>query len=250
MREACARRAPLLRLNRAMPSFRVNRLVAVFVLSALGPAWAGAQSAEGASALASDIIPEGISAELWSHALAAHKEAVTEGKTTSLTLTVIDYSRPATQKRLWVVDVVSRAVLQTEYVAHGEASGDLLATRFSNKNGSRQSSLGTFITGDTFNGVRGYSLRLHGLEPGINDNAYFRGIVIHGTPGVSEAKAQKGTMGRTEGCPAVSSEAAKRLIPLIANGTVVFAWFPEKTFLKRSVYLDRDVAFGRLGSGG
>lgn len=231
-----------------MPSLRRTHILAVFILSALGPPWARAQGADGASALSSEIIPEGMSAELWSHALAAHKEAVTEGKTTSLTLTVIDYSRPATEKRLWVVDVVSRTVLQTEYVAHGEGSGDLLAKHFSNTNGTHQSSLGTFITGATFRGVRGYSLRLHGLEPGINDNAYFRGIVIHGTPGVSASKARKGTMGRTDGCPAVSSEAAQRLIPLIANGTVVFAWYPEKNFLKKSGYLDRDAASERLGS--
>ena len=179
------------------------------------------------SALASEVVPEGISAEVWDHALAAHKAATTAGKTTSLKLTIIDYSRPATAKRLWVVDVISRAVLQTEYVAHGEGSGDLLPTRFSNQDGTHQSSLGTFITGTTFTGIRGHSLRLHGLEPGINDNAYARGIVIHGTPGVSAAKARQGKMGRTEGCPAVSSEAAARLIALIAHGTVVFAWYPE-----------------------
>ena len=201
------------------------------------------------SPLESGIVPAGISAELWSHALAAHKEAVTSGKTTSLTMTVIDYSRPATEKRLWVVDVVSRAVLQTEYVAHGEGSGDLYATQFSNKNGSQESSLGTFINGNTFTGVRGYSLRLYGLEPGINDNAYFRGLVIHGTPGVSASKALQGTMGRTEGCPAVSSEAARRLIPLIANGTVVFAWYPDRGFLEHSGYLDPEAVAARLGTG-
>lgn len=231
-----------------MPGFRGTRLLAVFILMALGPATAPAQEPERSSALSSEIIPEGISRELWSHALAAHREAVTEGKTTSLTLTLIDYSRPATEKRLWVVDVISRAVLQTEYVAHGEGSGDLMATQFSNQNGSHRSSLGTFITGSTFSGVRGYSLRLFGLEPGINDNAYFRGLVIHGTPGVSESKARKGVMGRTEGCPAVSNEAARRLIQLIANGTVVFAWYPEKNFLQKSGYLDRETALERLGS--
>ena len=203
------------------------RILAVFSLFALVPTLSTAQTL-GVSTLESEVIPAGISAELWTDALAAHKEAVRAGKTTSLTLTVIDYSRPATEKRLWVVDVISREVLETEYVAHGEGSGDLSSTQFSNKTGSRQSSLGTFITGGTFTGVRGYSLRLHGLDPGVNDNAYFRGIVIHGTPGVSESKARKGTMGRTEGCPAVSSEAAKRLIPRIANGTVVFAWYQEK----------------------
>jgi L,D-transpeptidase-like protein len=223
-------------------------LVPVFVLALLMATSARAQGPVGASPLESGVVPAGISAELWSHALAAHKEAVTSGKTTSLTMTVIDYRRPATEKRLWVVDVVSRAVLQTEYVAHGEGSGDTYPTQFSNKNGSHASSLGTFITGNTFTGVRGYSLRLYGLEPGINDNAYFRGLVIHGTPGVSESKALKGMMGRTEGCPAVSSEAAKRLIPLIANGTVVFAWYPDRGFLEHSGYLDPGAVAARLGS--
>lgn len=224
------------------------RSAVIFSLSLSAAGSALAQAPADSRALASEALPDGISAEVWSHALAAHKEATTEGKTTRLTLTVIDYSRPATEKRLWVVDVISRAVLQTEYVAHGEGSGGLVPTRFSNADGTHQSSLGTFITGAAFKGVRGYSLRLHGLEPGINDNAYFRGLVVHGTPGVSESKARKGVMGRTEGCPAVSTEAAQRLIPLIANGTVVFAWYPEKNFLQKSGFLDRDAVSERLGS--
>jgi len=116
-----------------MPSLRKIQILAAFVLSALAPAWALAREVGGPNAFNSEIIPEGISAELWSHALAAHKAAVTSGRTTSLTLTVIDFSRPATERRLWVVDVISRAVLETEYVAHGEGSGDLFAIRFSNK---------------------------------------------------------------------------------------------------------------------
>lgn len=220
----------------------------ILALSVLATARVSAQPPGNATALASETVPEGISAEVWEHALAAHQGATAAGRTTSLKLTIIDYSRPATEKRLWVVDVISRAVLQTEYVAHGEGSGDLVPTRFSNQDGTHQSSLGTFITGSTFTGIRGHSLRLHGLEPGINDNAYARGIVIHGTPGVSESKARKGTMGRTEGCPAVSSEAAGRLIALIAHGTVVFAWYPETRFLQTSAFLDRVAAAERLGS--
>jgi hypothetical protein len=226
----------------------LSRWALVLALSALGAGRVSAQASGAESALASEAVPEGISAEVWEHALAAHKAATTAGRTTSLKLTIIDYSRPATEKRLWVVDVISRAVLQTEYVAHGEGSGDLLPTRFSNRDGTHQSSLGTFITGSTFTGIRGHSLRLHGLEPGINDNAYARGIVIHGTPGVSETKARQGKMGRTEGCPAVSSEAARQLIALIAHGTVVFAWYPETSFLQTSAFLDRETASGRLGS--
>lgn len=225
-----------------------SRWALILALSVLPAERVLAQPPAGESALASEAVPDGISAEVWEHALAAHKAATTAGRTTSLKLTIIDYSRPATEKRLWVVDVISREILQAEYVAHGEGSGDLVPTRFSNRDGTHQSSLGTFITGTTFTGIRGHSLRLHGLEPGINDNAYARGIVIHGTPGVSEAKARQGKMGRTEGCPAVSSEAAARLIALIAHGTVVFAWYPETSFLQTSAFLDREVAAGRLGS--
>jgi hypothetical protein len=225
-----------------------SRWALILALSVLGAGRVSAQAAGSESSLASETVPDGISAEVWEHALAAHKAATSAGRTTSLKLTIIDYSRPATERRLWVVDVISRAVLQTEYVAHGEGSGDLLPTRFSNRDGTHQSSLGTFITGSTFTGIRGHSLRLHGLEPGINDNAYARGIVIHGTPGVSEAKARQGKMGRTEGCPAVSSEAARQLIALIAHGTVVFAWYPETSFLQTSAFLDREAAAERLAS--
>ena len=225
-----------------------SRWALILALTVLGTERVSAQPSGGESALASEAVPEGISAEVWEHAMAAHKAATAAGRTTSLKLTIIDYSRPATEKRLWVVDVISRAILQTEHVAHGEGSGELVPTRFSNRDGTHQSSLGTFITGSTFTGIRGHSLRLHGLEPGINDNAYARGIVIHGTPGVSEAKARQGKMGRTEGCPAVSSEAAARLIALIAHGTVVFAWYPETSFLQTSAFLDREAAAERLGS--
>ena len=125
---------------------------------------------------------------------------------------------------------------------------DTLATQFSNKDGTNQSSLGTFITGMTYEGVRGHSLRLFGLEPGINDRAFSRGIVIHGTPNVSAAHARKGIMGRTEGCPAVPSASAARLISLIAHGSVVFVWYPDRDFLQRSAYLDRGTAAVRLSA--
>lgn len=217
-------------------------------LLALGPAAAMAQLPAPSSGLASEAVPAGISPEVFRHALAAHKEATSEGKTTSLMLTIIDYSRPATEKRLWVVDVVTHDVLESEYVAHGEGSGDLVPTQFSNKDGTHQSSLGTFITGSPYEGVRGHSLRLFGLEAGINDNAFARGLVIHGTPGVSQAKALSGSQGRTEGCPAVPSEAARRLIARIANGSVVFAWYPDRDFLEKSGFLDRGAVAERLGA--
>lgn len=192
--------------------------------------------------------PEGIAGEVWGHALAAHHLAVIEGRTQSALLTIIDYSLPATERRLWVVNLETREVLETEHVAHGARSGGIFATQFSNRTGTHQSSLGTFITAATFRGVRGLSLRLRGLEPGINDHAWERGIVIHGTPNVSAARARAGTMGRTEGCPAVSTEAARRIIRRIENGVVVFVWYPDKSFLARSEYLDRARADLRLSS--
>jgi hypothetical protein len=155
---------------------------------------------------------------------------------------VIDFTLPGTAQRLWVVDVETRQVHFTDYVAHGQHSGGLWATRFSNRQGTNQSSLGAFVTTTSYAGVRGISLRLRGLEPGINDRAWARGIVIHGTPNVSEARAKTGTMGRTEGCPAVPAASARRLIRLIENGVVVFAWYPEPTFLAMSEYVDQAAA--------
>lgn len=187
----------------------------------------------------SGLPPGNISAAAWANGLTAHRQAVLEGHTTSPLLTIIDFTRPATEQRLWVVDVGTHEVLETEYVAHGERSGGLWATQFSNRDGTHQSSLGTFVTTTTYIGVRGLSLRLRGLEPGINDNAWTRGIVIHGTPNVSAQRARLGSMGRTEGCPAVPKESARKLIRLIENGVVVFAWYPDPRFLETSEYVAR-----------
>lgn len=195
-----------------------------------------------------DSAPEGVSPEVWTHAMAAHRMAVLTGETVSPLITVIDFSRPSNEERLWVVDVSSGEILDHDFVAHGEGSGGVFATSFSNRDGTHKSSLGTFITGSSYRGIRGLSLRLRGLEPGINDKAFSRGIVIHGTPNVSAARAKAGTMGRTEGCPAVPSTSARRIIRLIENGVVVFAWYPEKQFLERSEYLERGAAAVRLSA--
>jgi hypothetical protein len=214
----------------------------------LATACVGPGAETGVDPLRYDAPPEGIPGEAWTHALAAHRQASLVGHTQSPLLTIIDFTRVATERRLWVVDVVTRQVHLTEFVAHGQHSGGLWPTQFSNREGTNQSSLGTFITASTYIGVRGLSLRLKGVEPGINDNAWSRGIVIHGTPNVSEARARKGTMGRTEGCPAVPTTSARRLIRLIENGVVVFAWYPERGFLSRSEYLDPGAAAMALGS--
>jgi hypothetical protein len=189
--------------------------------------------------------PSGLSEEAWAHALAAHEQATILGYTTKSIIAVIDYSRPSTERRLWVVDINTGEILLNEYVAHGVRSGGIYPTMFSNRYGSKQSSLGTFITEDSYYGVRGLALRLKGLEPGINDRARDRGIVIHGTPNVSEQRALYGSQGRTEGCPAVSREVAKRLVPMLEDGLVVFAWYPDHNLLARSDFLDKSLSWTR-----
>jgi len=213
---------------------------AALVGLALTAACAPMGSVPGAEPEAHPPAPEGMSFDAWVHARTAHAKAVSEGLTSRMLVTIIDYSLPSDRRRLWLVDLGTSEVVMHEHVAHGSGSGGKTwATNFSNRSGSLQSSVGTFITGSSYTGVRGLSVRLRGLEPGINDRALARGIVIHGTPNVSPARALLGRVGRTEGCPAVSRAAARKLVRLIADGVVVFAWYPDKALLGKSEYLDR-----------
>ncbi len=190
--------------------------------------------------------PPEISVEAWTHATAAYQQAAIRGLATGPLLTVIDYTLPSTTRRLWVVELGMAQVLMHEYVAHGSGSGGTWPTDFSNRTGSHRSSVGTFVTEGSYVGVRGIARRLVGLEPGINDHARRRGIVIHGSPGVSAARARLGKMGRTEGCPAVPRESARRLIDLLREGSVVFIWYPDRTLLQASEFVDRGAATLRL----
>ncbi len=152
--------------------------------------------------------------------------------------TVIDYSLPSTQKRLWVFDMENRELIYHELVAHGKNTGGNMATRFSNVTGSLQTSLGLFRTAETYYGQNGYSLRLHGLEKGVNHLALPRTIVIHGAWYVSRKLAEKqGRIGRSWGCPAVREAVAKPLIDTIKNGSLVFAYYPDEDWLDRSRFL-------------
>lgn len=140
-------------------------------------------------------------------------------------LTIIDYTRPSVEPRLWVLDLEDGVILYRELVAHGRHSGANLTRFFSNAHGSLMSSLGLFVTDAAYVGRNGYSLRLRGLQPGINDNALDRAIVIHGAPYVSPATVAKlGRLGRSQGCPAVRPAIARKLIDTIKNGSVVFAY--------------------------
>ena len=154
------------------------------------------------------------------------------------TLTVIDYSKPSTERRLWVFDLKAKELVYEELVAHGQGSGANMATKFSNENESHQTSLGLFVTRDTYVGKNGYSLRLDGLDRGVNDRARERAIVMHGAPYVSDAFVKaNGRLGRSWGCPAVSDAVAKKLIDVVKGGGLVFSYYPDAEWLKTSKYL-------------
>ena len=156
-------------------------------------------------------------------------------------LGVIDYSRPSTQQRLWVFDLRRQRLLFEEWVAHGRNSGADRTEHFSNREGSFMSSIGAFTAQETYVGGNGYSLRLDGLEPGFNDHARERAIVIHGAPYVNPSAARlQGRLGRSLGCPAVRLTVAKPLIDALSGGTMVFAYYPDQDWLKRSQLLDAD----------
>jgi hypothetical protein len=153
-------------------------------------------------------------------------------------LTLIDFQKPSTEKRLWVINMKTDTVLNYTLVAQGRNTGFNYAKHFSNTPGSLESSLGTYLTGKTFYGNDGYSMRLIGLVKGFNNNAYERDVVMHGAWYVSAAFAKKyGHLGRSWGCTALN----KKILPVVVNeikgGTELFAYFPEKQWIDSSKYL-------------
>ena len=186
---------------------------------------AGAELTRGLEVAAASI---GLRPGVFQAAVRAHERAVEQGLTRSPILTVIDYGLPSRERRLWVLDLARGEVLAQELVAHGRATGGDLATRFSNRPGSAASSLGSFITGATYFGKHGLSLRLRGVDRGINDRAEARAIVVHGADYVSEASVQAlGRLGRSLGCPALGTAVAPRIIGLIRGGTLLYAYHPS-----------------------
>jgi len=154
-------------------------------------------------------------------------------------LTIIDFSQPSNQKRLYVIDLDKKQVLFQSLVAHGRGTGTLWATSFSNQPSSYKSSPGFYVTQETYRGHNGYSLRLDGLEKGINDNARSRSIVMHGAPYASEASIRSlGFLGRSEGCPALPLPLNKKIINTIKNGTCLFIYTRDSSYLNESEWLN------------
>ncbi len=153
-------------------------------------------------------------------------------------LTIIDYSKPSTEKRFFVIDMDKKELLVYSHVSHGKNSGGNIATSFSNKVSSNKSSLGFFLTENTYMGGNGYSLVLNGLEKGINDKAKDRYIVIHGADYANPKVAKsQGRLGRSLGCPALPRDISKKAIDMIKNGSVLFVYGNDTNYLERSNYV-------------
>ncbi len=157
-------------------------------------------------------------------------------------LSICDFSKSANQKRLWVIDLDEGRVLFNSLVAHGQGSGEEYTVQFSNKENSHQSSMGFYITDNTYSGDNGYSLRLHGVDKGYNDAAYQRAIVMHGADYVSESFIKgNNRLGRSWGCPAVPKELAQPIINAIKEQTCLYIYYPDKKYLASSVWLKQDI---------
>ncbi|MCY1406054.1 L,D-transpeptidase catalytic domain [compost metagenome] len=177
--------------------------------------------------------------EVLRHALAAMQCAINNGSQPAERLAVIDFSLPSTQRRLWIFDLSSKRLLLRELVAHGQGSGENFATSFSNREGSHQSSIGLFRTSETYHGQHGYSLRMDGLEPGINDRARERAIVIHPADYVNPAWIKRhGRIGRSHGCPAVRPQVARMVVDSLKGGQFMFSWYPDQKWMRSSAYLN------------
>jgi hypothetical protein len=154
-------------------------------------------------------------------------------------LTICDFSQSSGKKRLYIIDVANNKLVTNTYVAHGKNSGGEYATKFSNTPESLQSSLGFYITSNTYIGAHGLSLRVNGVDPGYNDNALARTIVIHGAAYVDDARAKAGVfMGRSFGCPAVPQKESNEIITTIKNGTCLFIYHPSRNYLLHSKILN------------
>lgn len=138
-------------------------------------------------------------------------------------ITIVDFTKPSTKERFYVLDLKKKSLLFKSVVAHGKNSGGDMATSFSNKNGSHKSSLGFYLTEGTYFGGNGYSLRLDGLEKGINDKAKERAIVVHGADYANPSAIKSlGRLGRSFGCPALPRNISKQVIDTIKNGSVLY----------------------------
>lgn len=181
----------------------------------------------------------GMSLNVFEQAKKGFDKLVNQGKIiNSSIISIVDFSQPSSKKRLYVIDLKNYKVLFNTWVAHGRNSGKEMANSFSNQGSSYKSSPGFYLTKETYRGQHGYSLKLDGLERGINDRAYERAIVMHGANYVNPSLiATQGYIGRSLGCPAVPLKLATPIINSIKDGTCLFIYHPSPSYLERSPIL-------------
>lgn len=177
-----------------------------------------------------------ISKEAIQHAFNAYEKLKLSGQILNQQyLTIADFSKPSSEKRLFIIDINKMELVLQTLVAHGRNSGTLFAKNFSNTNESYQSSLGFYITGNIYRGKHGMSLQLSGIESGINDHAKQRAIVIHGADYVSNNLIKKqGYIGRSLGCPAVPQNEVKEIIQTIKGASLLYIYAPSNYYSKKS----------------
>jgi hypothetical protein len=153
-------------------------------------------------------------------------------------LTIVDFSQSSRKKRFYIIDVKRQKLVMNTYVAHGKNSGADVARKFSNRPESEQSSLGFYLTKNTYFGKHGLALKLSGLERGINDNVERRAIVVHGSYYVNRERANTDRMGRSQGCPALPASQSAKAISYMKGGSAMFVYHPDKNYLNKSVYVN------------
>lgn len=182
----------------------------------------------------------GLSQDAFNYGLKGYMDLVSNGAVSNNNiLSIVDFSLPSSKKRLFIIDVMSGKLLFNSFVSHGRNSGQEMATEFSNDVNSFKSSLGFYVTGSTYSGEHGYSLRLDGKEAGINDNAYDRSIVMHAANYVNEKVIKtKGFIGRSLGCPAVPPSLHKAIINTIKGGSCLFLYSADSFYISHSRLLN------------
>lgn len=182
----------------------------------------------------------GLSQQAFNYAVKGYESLKKQGRLRNENiLSIIDFTKPSSQKRLFVLDVNSFKILFNTYVAHGRNTGEAYANKFSNKPDSYQSSLGFYLTEGTYNGKNGFSMQLEGMEYGINNRAEERAIVVHGAAYVSEGFIKsRGYIGRSHGCPALPEKLNKPIIEKIKNGSCLFIYSNDKNYLQQSKILN------------
>jgi hypothetical protein len=164
-------------------------------------------------------------------------------------LSIIDFTKPSSKKRLYIIDLKQLSLKYYTYVSHGKNTGEDKAEKFSNIMHSNQSSIGFYLTAETYTGSKGYSLKLDGIEKGYNDNLRNRAVVMHEADYVSENWIkQNGRLGRSQGCPALPVEISKDVINCIKNATPIFAYYNDITYLNTSPYLRLEVLLNLLNT--